>query len=67
MNNMTPQEEKWFLNLSTDLKIQLLEQSLEQDRFAYFMQLSKILLDAPLSDGGLSTELIESIRKQYVK
>lgn len=67
MNNMTPQEEKWFLSLSTDLKIQLLEQSLEQDHFAYFMQLSKILLDAPLSDGGLSTELIEAIRKQYVK
>ena len=44
----------------------LLEDSLKEDEFGVFLNLSKVLLDAPLSEGGISTEEIEEIRKKYI-
>jgi hypothetical protein len=55
----------WVLSLDKSVKIDLLKTSLQEDRLSEFIQLSKILLDAPISEGGISTEEIESIRKQY--
>lgn len=62
---MTTEETKWVLSLSRKMKFKLLEDSLKEDEFGVFMGLTKILLDAPLSEGGIPTEEIEEIRKKY--
>ena len=62
---MTTEETKWVLSLPRKMKFKLLEDSLKEDEFGVFMGLTKILLDAPLSEGGIPTEEIEEIRKKY--
>lgn len=62
---MTITEKEWFLNLPKEMKLKLLEDSLKQDEFGIFMGITKILLDEPISGGGIATEEIEEIRKKY--
>lgn len=57
---MTQQEKIWILSLPTEMKIILLQEAYAQN-FGHFMQLSKLFLDTPITDGGLSTETIDSI------
>jgi len=57
--------EDWFLSLPEDEKVRLLRSSLEENNFNIFLQLAKILLDAPIQDGGMSTEKIEKIRCEF--
>jgi hypothetical protein len=59
---MTISEKDWVLGLPKEMKLMLLEDSLKEDEFGVFLNLSKVLLDAPLSEGGISTEEIEEIR-----
>ncbi len=54
-----------ILNLPYHIKIETLEDALKEDNFGVFFGLSKILLDAPLSEGGVSTEDIEAVRIKY--
>ena len=56
---------EWFLSMDKDVKLGLLESALKDDKFSEFMQLSKIVLDAPITDGGISTEEIENVRTKY--
>ena len=58
---------KMILELPLDLKIQLLEDSLNGEFQGEFLPLAKIFLDAPESEGGLPTDLIESIRINAIK
>ncbi len=51
-----------ILNLPYQTKIETLEDALKENNFGVFFGLAKILLDAPLSEGGVSTEDIEAIR-----
>ena len=62
---MNQEEKEWFLNLPEEVKLDVLENSLKEDKFGVFMEMTKILLDAPIQNGGISTEKIESIRKKY--
>lgn len=62
---MNQEEKEWFLNLSEEIKLDVLENSLKEDKFGVFMEMTKILLEAPIQNGGISTEKIESIRKKY--
>jgi len=63
---MTTQERDWVLGLPKETKLRFLEDALKEDNFKIFLQISKILLDAPLCDGGISTEEIEEVRKKYI-
>ena len=45
----------------------MLEDALREDRFDIFKTLSKVLLDAPLDKGGIPTEVVEQIFKNYQK
>ena len=56
---------EWFLSMDKDVKLGLLESALKDDKFGEFMQLSKIVLDAPITEGGISTEEIENVRTKY--
>lgn len=59
-------EKELILRFPKDIKIQCLKDALEQDNFGMFMGLSKILLDAPINEGGLETEIIEKIHNDYL-
>ncbi len=56
---MTQSEKTWILSLSTEMKIILLKEAYVQN-FIHYTQLSKLFLDTPISEGGLSTETINS-------
>jgi hypothetical protein len=56
---------KFVLNMSRDNQLELLESALKQDKFGEFMALADIFLKAPISEGGIPTEEIESVRKKY--
>ena len=60
-------ETEVILCFKRELKIQCLKDALEQDKFGIFMSLSQILLDAPLNEGGLETEIIEQIHNDHLK
>ena len=62
---MTPIEKEWFLSLPKETKLDILEDSLKENKFGIFMALTKVLLDAPIQGGGISTEEIEEVRKKY--
>jgi len=62
---MNQQEKEWFLSLPEETKLDVLESSLKENKFGVFMSMTKILLEAPIQNGGISTEKIESIRKKY--
>ena len=64
---MTIAEKDWVLCLPKDIKLRLLEDALKGNEFVVFLNLSKVLLDAPLSEGGISIEEIEEIRKKGLK
>lgn len=51
-----------FLSLPKDLQKKVLEDACRTN-FGLFFEFAKILLDAPISEGGMSTEEIEEIRK----
>lgn len=59
-------ETEMILNFPKEIKIRCLQEALAQDNFAMFFGLSRILLDAPLNKGGLETEIIEQIHKDYM-
>jgi hypothetical protein len=62
---MTQQEKNWLLSLTTEVKIMLLEKSYVED-FTSYVQLSKLLLDTPISEGGLPTETVNSVSKKIL-
>jgi hypothetical protein len=60
------QEQEMILRFPKEIKIRCLQDALEQDKFVIFMGLSKILLDAPINESGLETEIIEMIHNDYL-
>ena len=59
--------EQMILKFPREIKIHVLKAALEQDNFGVFLGLSKILLDAPISEGGLESEIIEKIHQEYIQ
>lgn len=62
---MTAAEKQWILSLPKEVKLKLMEDTLKKDEFGLFFEFTKLLLDAPISQGGISTEEIEEVRKKY--
>ena len=61
-------EKKMFLGLSKEMKLGLLDDANKTGEYTIVMQMMKILLDAPISEGGISTEEIQEVldmKKQY--
>ena len=57
----------WILSLPKDLKLKLLENMLKEDEFGMALETAKILLDAPIRDGGIVTEEINVVFDKYTK
>jgi hypothetical protein len=54
------QIKRMFLNLD---RVQQVDMLMNTPTFSMFLELSKIALDAPLSEGGIPTEIIEDCRR----
>lgn len=64
---MTHEEgNRMILSFPREIKIQCMKDALEQDKFGVFMGLSKVFLDAPISEGGIETEVIKKIHNDHL-
>jgi hypothetical protein len=63
---METQGKKWFLSLDEDIKLKSLQMMLENKKINLFFETVKILLDAPISKGGISTEKIQKVFDDYI-
>ena len=57
---------EWYLSMARENKLMLLEATLKDKEYAHFFKLSKWLLDAPISKGGIETETIKEISNKYI-
>lgn len=62
-----PIEKKWFLGLPENLKLKFIEDALEEGKTDEAFEIMRILLDAPITAGGVSTEKINNVFKKYLK
>ena len=58
---MKEDEKKWFLSLPKEMKLKLMADMLEEDEIGMAMETMKIVLDAPISEGGILTKEIEEV------
>jgi hypothetical protein len=58
---------KWILKLPKEIKMSALDDMCREGKIGEFIVLSKVLLNAPISEGGVATEEIEQIRKKYLE
>jgi len=59
-------EKDLILRFPREIKLDCLRAALDQGELGVFLGLSKILLDANISDGGIETEVIEKIHNDYM-
>ncbi len=58
---MTVEETNWLLSLPKENKLMFIESALKEGEFGIAMGIAKILLDAPITKGGISTEEISEV------
>ena len=61
------QYEDWFLSLPKKMKLKILNNLIKEDEYLMAVQTARILLDAPLDDGGILTEEIEKLFNDDLK
>tara|TARA_R100000734_G_C3286505_1_gene79119 strand:+ start:497 stop:700 length:204 start_codon:yes stop_codon:yes gene_type:complete len=64
---MTIEEKDWFLSLPAEIKLEMLGDMLKQGNSIMALDTAKILLDAPISKGGISTEEIDKVFMNSLK
>ena len=62
---MKQSEKDWFLSLPEEMKLNLMKDMLKEGEFGMAFQAMKIVLDAPISKGGIVTEKINHIFDNY--
>ena len=58
---MKEEEKKWFLSLPKEMKLTLLEDMMKEGETGMAFETMKILLDAPISKGGILTDDIKEV------
>tara|TARA_R110000772_G_scaffold27545_2_gene69977 strand:- start:36 stop:272 length:237 start_codon:yes stop_codon:yes gene_type:complete len=58
---MKEEEKKWFLSLPKEMKLTLLEDMMKEGETGMAFATMKILLDAPISEGGILTDDIKEV------
>ena len=58
---MTTPEKEWFLSLPKEIKLTLMADMLKEDKVGMALATMKILLDAPISKGGILTDDIQKV------
>ena len=64
---MTIEEKDWFLSLPEEIKLKFLGDMLKEGESGTALAAAKILLDAPISNGGISTEDINKVFDNNLK
>ncbi len=64
---MTTAEKEWFLSLPEEMKLKLMGDMLSEGEAGMALATMKILLDAPISEGGISTEKINEVWNKTMK
>ena len=64
---MTIAEKDWFLSLPAETKLKLLGDMLKEGESGMALETAKILLDAPISKGGISSEEIDKVFNNNLK
>jgi len=59
--DMTQEEKKWFLSLPKEIKLNLLRDMMKEGESGMAFASMKILLDAPISKGGILTDDIKEV------
>ena len=58
---MKEEEKKWFLSLPKVMKLTLLEDMMKEGETGMAFETMKILLDAPISEGGILSDDIKEV------
>jgi len=58
---MTTEEKDWFLSLPKETKLMLMDDMLKEDKTGMAFETMNILLEAPISKGGISSDEIKVI------
>ena len=64
---MKENEKKWFLSLPKETKLTLLGEMLSEGEAGMALATAKILLDAPITEGGISTDEISEVMDAGIK
>jgi hypothetical protein len=49
----------YFLSLPTDVKLSIMKSAKDKGKIGEFLAFLKIVLDSPISDGGISSDVIQ--------
>tara|TARA_S200002703_G_scaffold56999_1_gene49729 strand:- start:1681 stop:1899 length:219 start_codon:yes stop_codon:yes gene_type:complete len=58
---MSKEEKEWFLSLPKGMKLHLLDDMMKEGQTGMALATMKILLDAPITKGGISTDEIKEV------
>lgn len=58
---------KMILRFPREVKLQCLRDALQEGAIGQFFTLSKVLLDAPINEGGIESEVIDEIHQEYLQ
>ena len=58
---MTTEEKKWFLSLPKEMKLKLMGDMLKEDETGMAFATMNLLLETPISEGGISSDEIKVI------
>lgn len=61
MGELKESEKDWILSMRTEQKKMLMREMLKENKIGNYFQFIKVLLDAPISKGGMSTEDINEV------
>ena len=64
---MKQHEKEWLLSLPKENKLMFIEESLKDGDFIGAMEISKVFLDTPISQGGISTDEIKEVMDTKTK
>lgn len=60
------EEKKWILSLDKEEKIYLMHEILKSKNYGVWFRFVDVLLEAPISAGGITTDEIDSIWSKYI-
>lgn len=61
LKTMKQYEKEWILSLPEETKLKLLTDMLDRNEAGMALQFQMILLEAPISEGGISTEKLKAV------
>lgn len=66
MNELREDEKQFILNMTKEQKLNFMSSLLKDEHVGAFMHFSKVLLDAPIMEGGISSYEIDKIFQAYI-